>query len=96
VWSDAELTRNSNLVTTFIAMHAHAASTWYPVAVAFMHHSQALAQATAGRTHILSQMERCSPPPARGLSKWAPRVVQMTVPADRLGALIGPVSDSLN
>lgn len=40
-------------------------------------------------------MELCSPPPARNLSKWAPRVVQMTVPADKLGALIGPVSGAM-
>lgn len=52
---------------------------------------QALAQASAGRAHILSQMELCSPPPARGLSKFAPRVVQMKIPQDKLGALIGPV-----
>lgn len=53
---------------------------------------QALAQASAGRAHILSQMQLCSPPPAGSLSKWAPRVVQMTIPVDKLGALIGPVS----
>ena len=52
---------------------------------------QALAQAAAGRYHILSQMEACSPPPSRSLSKWAPRVVQINIPADKLGALIGPV-----
>lgn len=53
---------------------------------------QALAQAAAGRAHILQEMQACSPPPARSLSRWAPKVAMLSVPADKLGALIGPVS----
>jgi polyribonucleotide nucleotidyltransferase len=53
---------------------------------------QALAQAAAGRAHILKEMEACSPPPARALSKWAPKVAMLSVPTEKLGMLIGPVS----
>jgi polyribonucleotide nucleotidyltransferase len=54
-------------------------------------HSQALAQAAAGRAHILQQMGRCDPPPTRALSKWAPKVLALSIPPDKMGQLIGPV-----
>jgi hypothetical protein len=56
---------------------------------------QALAQAAAGRAHILQEMQACSPPPARALSRWAPKVAMLSVPAEKLGMLIGPVSAPL-
>jgi polyribonucleotide nucleotidyltransferase len=52
---------------------------------------QALAQAGAGRAHILTEMERCDPPPARALSAHAPVLVVVRVDRDKIGALIGPV-----
>ncbi|KAF6256365.1 putative polyribonucleotide nucleotidyltransferase [Scenedesmus sp. NREL 46B-D3] len=51
---------------------------------------QALAQAAAGRGHILQEMQACSPPPAQALSRWAPKVAMLSVPPEKLGMLIGP------
>lgn len=52
---------------------------------------QALQQAAAGRTHILEQMERCSPAPRRALSQHAPVISVVRIDRDKIGAIIGPV-----
>jgi len=49
----------------------------------------ALAQAKAGRAHILGEMMRCSPPPRRALSAHAPAVVAGRIDPSRNGAVIG-------
>lgn len=50
---------------------------------------QALAQAKAGRLHILSIMEQCISKP-QAISKYAPKILSMKIPVDKIGALIGP------
>lgn len=50
---------------------------------------QALAQAKEGRKHILAEMKQCSPPPRNILSPYSPRISFMTVPVDKIGAVIG-------
>ncbi|MBI2872861.1 MAG: polyribonucleotide nucleotidyltransferase [Chloroflexi bacterium] len=51
---------------------------------------QALAQAQAGRLHILSRMTDTMPQTRSTLSPYAPRMVRITVPVDKIGAVIGP------
>ncbi len=51
---------------------------------------QALDQAKAGRMHILDQMLKCINAPRTELSKYAPRIVQITIPKDKIGEIIGP------
>ena len=50
---------------------------------------EALAQAKAGRLHILSIMEKCIDKPQE-ISKNAPKILSMKIPVDKIGALIGP------
>ena len=50
---------------------------------------KALEQARVGRLHILSIMEKCISKPAP-LSPYAPKILTMKIPIDRIGALIGP------
>lgn len=50
----------------------------------------ALEAAREGRRAVLGAMARCAPPPAGELSRHAPRILSLTVPADKIGALIGP------
>ena len=50
---------------------------------------KALEQARVGRLHILSIMEKCIDKPAP-LSPYAPKILTMKIPIDRIGALIGP------
>jgi polyribonucleotide nucleotidyltransferase len=50
----------------------------------------ALEAAREGRRAVLGAMARCAPPPAGELSPHAPRILSLTVPADKIGALIGP------
>lgn len=49
----------------------------------------ALAQAGAGRRHILEEMRRCSPPPRSALSVHAPRIRSMSIPVEKIGMVIG-------
>ena len=49
----------------------------------------ALKQAAAGRLHILSQMDEVIGTPRDELSKYAPRYITMTIPQDRIAAVIG-------
>ena len=50
---------------------------------------EALAQAKAGRLHILGEMEKCISKPQE-LSAFAPKIISMKIPVDKIGALIGP------
>ncbi|MBQ9238273.1 MAG: polyribonucleotide nucleotidyltransferase [Treponema sp.] len=50
---------------------------------------EALAQAKAGRLHILSIMEQCIDRPAP-ISPFAPKIISTKIPVDKIGALIGP------
>ena len=50
----------------------------------------ALAQAKEGRMHILGIMNNTISMPNSELSQYAPRVGTMTIPEDKIGALIGP------
>lgn len=51
---------------------------------------QALTQAKTGRAHILGEMLKCIDAPRTELSGYAPKIVQVTIPQDRIGELIGP------
>lgn len=50
---------------------------------------QALMQARDGRKHVLSEMSKCSPPPSRKLSKYAPLILVMKVKPEKVNAIIG-------
>lgn len=50
---------------------------------------KALEQARLGRMHILSIMEKCIDKPAE-ISPFAPKILTMKIPVDKIGALIGP------
>ena len=50
---------------------------------------KALQQAKAGRQHILREMQACDPPPAKQLSKYAPRIRRFTIDPDKIGQVIG-------
>ncbi len=51
---------------------------------------EALAQAKDGRLHILGEMEKALAAPRGDLSKYAPRIVTVQIPVDKIGELIGP------
>lgn len=51
---------------------------------------QALDQAKVGRLHILSEMLKSIETPRTTISKYAPKIAQLTIPAEKIGALIGP------
>lgn len=51
---------------------------------------QAIAQATRGRMHIMEHMESVIKEPKANISKYAPTIFTMTIPQDKIGALIGP------
>ncbi len=51
---------------------------------------KALNQAREGRLSILKKMLAAIPEPRKELSKFAPKIVQLTIPQDRIGELIGP------
>ncbi|MED6157820.1 Purine nucleoside phosphorylase [Stylosanthes scabra] len=51
---------------------------------------EALLQAKEGRKHILGEMMKCSPPPAKSLSKHAPLIHMMKVQPERINLIIGP------
>jgi polyribonucleotide nucleotidyltransferase len=50
----------------------------------------ALAQAQAGRMHILGKMEAVIAQPRADLSSFAPRLTTLHIPVDMIGAVIGP------
>lgn len=51
---------------------------------------KALEQARVGRIHIMDEMLKAIDTPRTELSQYAPKVVQITIPQDRIGELIGP------
>jgi polyribonucleotide nucleotidyltransferase len=51
---------------------------------------EALAQAKIGRMHILGKMLGAISEPRTGLSEYAPKIEQVTIPGDQIGELIGP------
>ena len=51
---------------------------------------EALAQAKEGRLHILGEMDKALSQPRADLSKYAPRIVTVQIPVDKIGELIGP------
>jgi len=51
---------------------------------------EAIEQATRGREHILSLMEKALSAPKADISKYAPRMVKLSIPRDKIGAFIGP------
>jgi polyribonucleotide nucleotidyltransferase len=52
--------------------------------------SEALEKAKVARLHILDIMERTIPQPREQLSKYAPRIITVQIPPDKIGDLIGP------
>lgn len=51
---------------------------------------EALAQAKEGRMFILSKMNETLSAPRSQISKYAPHLVQVKIPIDKIGAVIGP------
>jgi polyribonucleotide nucleotidyltransferase len=51
---------------------------------------EALDKARVARLHILDLMERVIPQPREQLSKYAPRIITIQIPPDKIGDLIGP------
>ena len=51
---------------------------------------KALEQAKLGRAFILSKMTESLAKPRQELSQFAPRVITLTVPIDKIGMVIGP------
>lgn len=51
---------------------------------------QALRQAKVGRMHIMGEMIKCIAEPRKTLAPTAPKIQQISIPADRIGELIGP------
>jgi len=51
---------------------------------------EALAQAKEGRLHILGEMDKALAAPRADLSPYAPRIVTVHIPVDKIGELIGP------
>ena len=52
--------------------------------------SEALEKARKARLHILEIMEKTVPAPRADLSKYAPRIITIQIPPDKIGELIGP------
>jgi polyribonucleotide nucleotidyltransferase len=50
---------------------------------------EALMQAKEGRMHILNEMEKTISKPNSGLKDHAPQIEMMTIPKDKIGAVIG-------
>lgn len=52
--------------------------------------AEALDQAREGRLHILGEMNKTLSEPKGDYKEHAPRIVQLTIPKDTIGAVIGP------
>jgi polyribonucleotide nucleotidyltransferase len=52
--------------------------------------AEALDKARTARLHILDVMEQAAPAPRAELSKYAPRIITIQIPPDKIGELIGP------
>ena len=51
---------------------------------------EALTQAREGRLHILGEMSRCMGLPRGEMRETVPRIIQIQIPTDKIGAVIGP------
>ncbi len=51
---------------------------------------EALEQARHARLHILGKLGEAISEPRAGLSTWAPKMITVRVPQDKIGAIIGP------
>ena len=51
---------------------------------------EALEQAREARLLILGKMNEAISTPRPSLSKWAPKIIQIKLPSDKVGAVIGP------
>ncbi|MEI7528356.1 MAG: polyribonucleotide nucleotidyltransferase [Elusimicrobiota bacterium] len=51
---------------------------------------EAIEQATRGRLHILDLMDKAMPTHRADISEFAPRIVKLMIPRDKIGAFIGP------
>ncbi len=54
----------------------------------------ALEQARKGRLHILDKITECIAEPREDYKPFVPRIVQITIPQDMIGAVIGPAARS--
>jgi polyribonucleotide nucleotidyltransferase len=52
--------------------------------------AKALGQAKEGRLHILGEMDKALQTPREEMSKYAPRIITITVPKDKIRDVIGP------
>ena len=52
--------------------------------------AKALEQARQGRMHILGKITECISEPREDYKPFVPRIVQITIPQDMIGAVIGP------
>src|SRR6266480_1161008 len=52
--------------------------------------AEALEKAKQARLHILDVMDKAIPEPRSSLSKYAPRIITVQIPVDKIGDLIGP------
>jgi polyribonucleotide nucleotidyltransferase len=52
--------------------------------------AEALEQAREGRLHILAEMRKALAEPRGEMSRWAPRIVTLTINPEKIGDLIGP------
>ena len=52
--------------------------------------SKALEQARQGRMHILGEMAKAIPEPRKAMSEYAPRILTMKIPMDKIRDVIGP------
>ena len=57
---------------------------------------KALQQAREGRMHIMAQMLEEIAEPRKDLSKWAPRIISMKVPVDKIRLVIGKGGETIN
>ncbi|MBI4309721.1 MAG: polyribonucleotide nucleotidyltransferase [Candidatus Omnitrophica bacterium] len=51
---------------------------------------RAVAQAREARMHILDKMDAVLPAPRKEMSPYAPRIVTLQIPQDKIGEIIGP------
>lgn len=52
--------------------------------------AEAIARARAGNDSVLNLIQECLPAPRPELSPFAPRIISLKVPQDRIGEVIGP------
>ncbi len=52
--------------------------------------ASALEQAREGRRHIMQKMNEAIDKPRPEISKWAPKIIEVQIPVDKIGLIIGP------